>query len=664
MASMLALAGLLPLAMVLLKASAVLVVAFALTWLMSRTSATARHLVWVATFVALAALPLLEWYSPIRLPLLPSGFAARDAAVPSAVMPSSALPSARPTTGDVAASTAAPDPVFPAAGDARETVNPWRSVRLPALLATVWAGVALAMLGWIAWGLFGVQRLLRGAIVLDEPAWHGPLMDIADRLELTEVPRLVCSAKVTMPFACGLRAPTVVLPADCTTWTRDRRTAVLLHELAHVRRRDLLGHTLARVCCALYWFHPLVWVAMRRLRAESERACDDLALACGTRPSDYAEHLLDILTSVRAHRTPTMAMAMATRSEFEGRMLAILDPHLTRTAPTRLQASTLAGGVMMFAIVTGAAIPRDASSPPPDARAVAALDTAADSTGDAVAAPLSRPVPAVRAEQLPVDTAVRDAAPEDEEQPERAATDDSTTRTALLARVLASDTAASLRRTAAWALSERTDDPVALNALLTAVRADPSAVVREMAAWSLGSAHGDARVGEVLIAALRSERSTPVRNSLVWALGDGAGGDQLAVLDALVSALADDDGSVRELAAWGVGQLSPRRAPAAIIEALGDREAAVRATAAWALFQIEDGETAGPLDRAIQRESNADARWAMVRAISVMGDRAVGPLQRIIEGPDTAARALAIRALAGRGGEPWPKPRPRPRPYP
>ena len=101
---------------------------------------------------------------------------------------------------------------------------------------------------------------------------------------------------------------------------------MLLHELAHVRRRDLVGHTLGRLACAVYWFHPLVWTAAKRLRSESERACDDLALTCGARASDYAEHLLDIVTGVRHHATPAVALAMARRKEFEGRMLAILDP--------------------------------------------------------------------------------------------------------------------------------------------------------------------------------------------------------------------------------------------------------------------------------------------------------------------------------------------------
>ena len=70
---------------------------------------------------------------------------------------------------------------------------------------------------------------------------------------------------------------------------------------------------MGRVACALYWFHPLVWTAARRLRAESERACDDLALVFGARPSDYAEHLLDIVTCVRDHNTPAIALAMAHR---------------------------------------------------------------------------------------------------------------------------------------------------------------------------------------------------------------------------------------------------------------------------------------------------------------------------------------------------------------
>ena len=84
---------------------------------------------------------------------------------------------------------------------------------------------------------------------------------------------------------------------------------------------------------------PLVWTAAKNLRAESERACDDLVLSCGARPSEYAQHLLDMVTSVRRHGAPIMALPMARKKEFEGRMLAILDPAIRRASPGKRQSA-------------------------------------------------------------------------------------------------------------------------------------------------------------------------------------------------------------------------------------------------------------------------------------------------------------------------------------
>src|SRR6478735_5585944 len=177
-----------------------------------------------------------------------------------------------------------------------------------------------------------------------------------------------------MPFACGVFNPTIVLPAECDDWSLDRRRAVLLHELAHVRRHDLVGHTLGRLACALYWFHPLVWTAAKQLRSESERACDDLALTCGARATDYAEHLLDIVTSVRGDATPSVALAMARRKEFEGRMLAILDPELRHSSPSRKQSAALIGSLALISIVVGAAAPLPQL--PSEARSVSSASNA------------------------------------------------------------------------------------------------------------------------------------------------------------------------------------------------------------------------------------------------------------------------------------------------
>ena len=86
------------------------------------------------------------------------------------------------------------------------------------------------------------------------------------------------------------------IPVSARQWSGEQLRSVLLHELAHIKRRDTLVQLLAQVACALHWFNPLVWFAAWRLHVERERACDDLVLAQGVRASAYAEHLLNVAT--------------------------------------------------------------------------------------------------------------------------------------------------------------------------------------------------------------------------------------------------------------------------------------------------------------------------------------------------------------------------------
>jgi hypothetical protein len=111
---------------------------------------------------------------------------------------------------------------------------------------------------------------------------------------------------------------------------------VLLHELAHVQRHDCLTQAIAQVACALFWFHPAVWWAASRLQIERERACDDRVLAARTRASDYADHLLGMVRTLRAKRLSALgAVAFARPSSLEGRLLAVLDPLRDRRAVGR-----------------------------------------------------------------------------------------------------------------------------------------------------------------------------------------------------------------------------------------------------------------------------------------------------------------------------------------
>ena len=123
-----------------------------------------------------------------------------------------------------------------------------------------------------------------------------------------------------------------MLPASADEWTDDRRRAVLLHELAHVARRDCLVQRIAACACALYWPHPGVWWAAKRLRTERELACDDRVLASGAAAREYAGHLLDIAHAFRAAPAPATALGMARARQLERRLLAILDEARNRAA--------------------------------------------------------------------------------------------------------------------------------------------------------------------------------------------------------------------------------------------------------------------------------------------------------------------------------------------
>ena len=721
--------------MTLAKATIILVAALGITVTMRRASAGARHLVWLVTLGTLLLVPALTAWGPLRLAILPPTRVAAspvtsNVATPSLPAPVTSSPNLTATPKTIASNQK------PASDGGATILSRIKELKGFSAVIAIWAAIVVLIAGWLMYGALAVRGIVRRARPLDTPDWLVPLYEVSDRLELDEAPRLLRSEDAKMPFACGVFHPTIVLPAECDNWTADRRLAVLLHELAHVRRHDLAGHTLGRFACAIYWFHPLVWTAAKQLRSESERACDDLALACGARASDYAEHLLDIVTSVRHDRTPAVALAMARRKEFEGRMLAILDPELRHSSPSRWQSAGLIASLALVAVVVGAAAPAPraevlATIGSASARAKdkthSAIDKSAAPTwrkNEDVAVPAQKHTPAypdsgVRGvgsmaqqmierfsqnmqtqttmqSQTQTHTEMQGPAPNEkaidkqidkqvdgklnkglDKQIDRAVeqslrrqersrdqgTGRADDRPQLLANVLKTDTSASLRKIAAWGLSEYAESSVATEALATALRKDPNSSVREMAAWALSQAdHGSPTAIDGLIAALHGDSEPKVRATALWALGEI--GDARAT-DAVMASLSDPSAAIRMRAVWAFGQMSPRQAPAALIALLRDSDPRVREITAWALFEIEDPAAVPALNAALHAETDKNLQVAYIRALAATGEKSVDAIRGLLDSKDPAIRSMAVRALAGgRGSGPWPWPWPEPRPYP
>src|SRR5438874_2514668 len=131
--------------------------------------------------------------------------------------------------------------------------------------------VGLARLAWVS----------AHAKPLLEQSWTGLILEISKRFGIANPVRVLqCNDQAAMPVTWGIFRPVILLPAGASDWPEVRRRIVLCHELAHIARADWVLQIFAEVARGFYWFHPFAWMAARRLRQESECACDDLVLQC------------------------------------------------------------------------------------------------------------------------------------------------------------------------------------------------------------------------------------------------------------------------------------------------------------------------------------------------------------------------------------------------
>ncbi len=324
---------------ILAKATVVTVMALGCTRLARGSRAAVRHLALAAAFAVLLLLPVASLVGPslrVEIPIAASTGLVDP--LPDAVRDGTAIGSSHTLAADAAA---------PAT---RSTLP-----RVAALVTASWVtGVALFLLPLVA-GVWQMRRVRRTAF-----PWRDA-QTLVDRLARESGVRrrvaVAVSEAITGPVTCGATRPAIVLPPDARIWTDDDCERAIVHELEHVRRGDWLTQSLARIVCAIYWMHPLVWIAWRHLALEAERACDDavlrrqtITLGAGADPTVYAAQLVGLAQRLTAgKRTPLVAMAA--RHDLSARVAALLDAR-QRRGPAGTRWVVLAGGITALLVAT------------------------------------------------------------------------------------------------------------------------------------------------------------------------------------------------------------------------------------------------------------------------------------------------------------------------
>jgi beta-lactamase regulating signal transducer with metallopeptidase domain len=330
------------------RSGIVLAAAWALaTALTRRASASTRHYLWVCAVVLAVLLPPVaavspSWPLPLRLERTAANLARTGASMQPPVR------------------QRAPEWRFT---DLTSTMVPPMN-RYGVVITNVWVAGSVAILVWFLLGHISVWRLRRSATPVDG-AWADEAGVLAEHVGFTAIP-VGESPRTAIPVVCGFLRPMVVVPPAAVRWSRDRIRVVLLHETAHVARRDPFTQAIAQFVCAVYWCDPLAWIAARHLRVERERACDDFVVRSGIRASEYADHLLDIARQARPREFFPLgaALPMASRSQLEARLMAILSPNTRRASGV---GSRL--GVLTTALLVAATAGTAAVRPPQNANA-------------------------------------------------------------------------------------------------------------------------------------------------------------------------------------------------------------------------------------------------------------------------------------------------------
>ena len=233
---------------------------------------------------------------------------------------------------------------------ANEASFDWTSMILLLLVL----GIAFCLLRMIL-ALISVHKLVKTSVAIDNDALHSQFESFKQQASVSKSIALRQSAQVPTPATVGWWSPTILLPADWSTWSKPETDAVLAHELAHVASGDYLSWVVARFAVAFHFYHPVVrWLATR-LQLEQELAADEAAANLLGNRKQYLHSLASLALATPAHQMTGPARTLIPQQSLLTKrveMLRTSKPHgsskapfvrLTAFAMTALAAIAIAG---------------------------------------------------------------------------------------------------------------------------------------------------------------------------------------------------------------------------------------------------------------------------------------------------------------------------------
>lgn len=306
-----------------IKSAIILCIALVFGKLTKHSSAKKRSFIWTSTIYIILLLPIVQFFTPVyNLELIDKVHNI------STIQPSSDTQEVRERTDPTSNRTPY---IFK-----ESLTNSEASYTSVKTFISSLSTSELVLYGWLSISFFVYCRLFIGLISVwwmakraenvTNKEWNLLAIDLGNELGLKRTVKLLISNNSTTPMTWGIFQPFILLPKKSENWSLERLKLVLIHEMAHVKRKDFVTHIVAQFVSAILWFNPMVWIITKELISDREHACDDHVLNGKNKASDYATHLLEIAKSLKESHGSTFAtLCMAKNSQLEGRLLSILD---------------------------------------------------------------------------------------------------------------------------------------------------------------------------------------------------------------------------------------------------------------------------------------------------------------------------------------------------